>query len=915
MPPEISFYLNINSGNCMNILPLNLLTKCLEIAVKFALTFDKCKFSTHKKANILANYLLFKMEHHIEFDCEVFLEYLKINKKANYNLEMRTKHETESDISGEIGFNVFNAKGINKNDLSGQISLYSGKWMMYYDHDTDFKLIEMFLIHLIENENVLWNELITIHSLRFKQKWLQQWINTNKGKTMVESFNQFVDVKYLKLLQLVVLLRRGKNIKNTTQYMNELKQLIEYTPPNTRYASQDIIYKLENEIIFDFDPNKNKETFSLQDNEINLYLNVKNLFNDSKDILISIFEMNTLSYYRNQLKEFDVTINLDGLHSKYSYSIPTTTDQQQVNKYQIKQYVIKFPVELLHKRGVYIIDCILNGIQARTLIKIGDIKFIETVTITGHCFTFFDEKNALITPKETRCNIWMNGHIYKSKLENNNHVYIPFTTNNENKLNQPIIIQREDDPNFNVLSHFNHSQEKYLFDCNIFIDREQLLEKQKAIVLIRSCLYIQSSVDNNIKRKISVKSLQNTQLQINISTGTDVDVDESFNVQLKDEQETAISFIVPTKTRKINLKLSAFVRLIHSIKVGNEGMQFVAFDKTFIINDVDDTNKFGAFHLNKCENGDYIISLLGKNGEYIPNIVCNVNLYHTYFQKPLKHTLKTDQNGQIYLPKLNKYNNNNGFETIFISAKHHNTQNIIASNKWNLTFDYSCDNDIYYMNENSSLNIALYHHVETSGADYSLFDGIYSATYENCITFTLNGYLNVKNLKHGQYIFSSFNCNIPSLTFVVLPNNNLQSNKSQSTEIKPNKYRLTPQLSLYREYYMQLSSPETLQISQIIGSFDKGFRIKINGVNKLTRVHIVFTHFYPKINILKHLKKLSASTLITGVFNTSKNKLTFCNKRRIHDEYRYCIDRQKRNKTNGNFFDKSIFFNQTIQKK
>ena len=84
-------------------------------------------------------------------------------------------------------------------------------------------------------------------------------------------------------------------------------------------------------------------------------------------------------------------------------------------------------------------------------------------------FYVFDENNKLIKPNEISLNIWMDGHIYKPKLENNNQVYIPFTIDGQNKYHQPIIIQRTDDPTFNVLSHFNHYPESYSYDFDMFM--------------------------------------------------------------------------------------------------------------------------------------------------------------------------------------------------------------------------------------------------------------------------------------------------------------------------------------------------------------------------------------------------------------------------------------------------------------
>ena len=154
------------------------------------------------------------------------------------------------------------------------------------------------------------------------------------------------------------LLHHGDNHKLAIDYLNKIKDLIEKSPqPTAKYCNNDIIDKLENDIIFDFDKKKTKNKFSINDEDIEFHLNVKNLFDgNDEDILVQIFEMNTMSYYRDKLQEFDITeINLDGLTSKYTLKIPVKSNDkynEMLNKYQIKKYIISFPSELLHKRGV-----------------------------------------------------------------------------------------------------------------------------------------------------------------------------------------------------------------------------------------------------------------------------------------------------------------------------------------------------------------------------------------------------------------------------------------------------------------------------------------------------------------------------------------------------------------------------------
>ena len=60
-------------------------------------------------------------------------------------------------------------------------------------------------------------------------------------------------------------------------------------------------------------------------------------------------------------------MNLDGLNSKYQMNIPiiSKNGSVQLSPYQIRKYSVSFPKQLLHKRGVYIVDCILSGYQTQ----------------------------------------------------------------------------------------------------------------------------------------------------------------------------------------------------------------------------------------------------------------------------------------------------------------------------------------------------------------------------------------------------------------------------------------------------------------------------------------------------------------------------------------------------------------------
>eukprot|EP01084_Bolivina_argentea_P287488 493323_1 len=373
---------------------------------------------------------------------------------------------------------------------------------------------------------------------------------------------------------------------------------------------------------------------------------------------------------------------------------------------------------------------------------------------------------------------------------------------------------------------------------------------------------------------------------------------------------------MPLKTRSIKVKLNGFVKYVHSTKVGNAGRQFVSIDKTFNINKMEDTYKFGSFYLNKCENNEYFISLLGKNGEVIPNILCDVQLSHSYFKNKFTFTLKTDKNGNLHIPHYNLL----GMTNISVSPKTERGIQITSRNQWQINTNNNYYNDIYtyYMNENNPLFIPL--NINNNNiikhTNYCLFDSLYADKFEKqCIEITDKGYLKISNIKHGEYILSSFNSNVPNCRIIVLPvtNNTIGEetkhdiDENMKTEIDSNSLNL----SLLDKYYMQLSTLIPLQITEINGSIKKGFKIKLNGYTNLTRVHVMFTHFYTQFS---GFKTFPNSSLMNGQFDEIM-KCKYTNKRKINQEYKYCLDRKTRKKYNNCFISKPSFLVKPLERR
>eukprot|EP01084_Bolivina_argentea_P157920 275159_1 len=245
MPSQISFYLSKTSSDMIDFIPLELATKCFEIAVKFVLTHSKCEFAPLKKANILINYLQFKQKNKNDYDLEILIEYLKIEKRTEYNSETKT-----NVISTNVTDNILEL-------INDKIELFCGKWRMIYDNNKDYNVVNTYISHFISK-----NDQPLVHNIdiRFNSKWFKKWININKEKNIEQCLSDFVDERYLKILKLQNKLYFDENDRKTIEYMTELKELIENgAKSKPKYCSHDIINDLENKIMFDFDRTKTKK--------------------------------------------------------------------------------------------------------------------------------------------------------------------------------------------------------------------------------------------------------------------------------------------------------------------------------------------------------------------------------------------------------------------------------------------------------------------------------------------------------------------------------------------------------------------------------------------------------------------------------------------------------------------------------
>ena len=200
---------------------------------------------------------------------------------------------------------------------------------------------------------------------------------------------------------------------------------------------------------------------------VRLNIDVKNV----PTLLVKVFEINTQSYYRQQLREVETDINLDGL----------VANEEQTHNYReppLQRVTRKFEFPRLNRPGVYVIDFIGSGRSSRAVIRKGQLRHVVATGPNGQEFTIFDEQNQAVKD----ATLWLSGHEYQPDGEG--RLTVPFSTAPGRT---PIVIARGD---FACLDHFQHLGEAYTFRVGFYVDRESLLRRKKAQVVIRPGLSI-----------------------------------------------------------------------------------------------------------------------------------------------------------------------------------------------------------------------------------------------------------------------------------------------------------------------------------------------------------------------------------------------------------------------------------------
>ncbi|HEV2945745.1 MAG TPA: hypothetical protein VGX70_00120, partial [Gemmataceae bacterium] len=380
-----------------------------------------------------------------------------------------------------------------------------------------------------------------------------------------------------------------------------------------RWASllpPELFRQLKNRIDIDFAAT-NKTDFAV-DEPVQLDLFVKNV----PTLLVKIFEINTLNFYRTHQREVDTDINLDGLVA----NVEATRDYTEPPLRRVSR---RFEFPQLKKPGVYVVDFIGSGKSSRALIRKGRLQPLVSVGTAGQVVTVFDEARRPFKD----ATIWFGGAEYQP--EKDGRIILPYSTNSGR---QPIVLRRGD---FACLDFLDHQAENYQLRAGIYVDRESVLTQRIAGLMIRPGLYLNG-------KPVSVKLLEEVKLrltatdQAGIPTSTEVP-----NFKLFEDRESIHEFRVPPRLASLQVILQAKVKSLSQ----NKSMDLAA-SETIALNEIERTEKIEDLHLAKFGD-EYVIELLGRSGEPGADRAIQLSLKHRDFRQPVQTLVKTDPRGRV----------------------------------------------------------------------------------------------------------------------------------------------------------------------------------------------------------------------------------------------------------------------------
>jgi hypothetical protein len=581
----------------------------------------------------------------------------------------------------------------------------------------------------------------------------------------------------------------------------------------------------------------NPEVFR-QDDPVELELAVKNV----EKLIVKIYEINTMNYYRKHQSEISTGIDLDGLVANMERTVT-------YNTVPLRQHVERFAFPEIDRPGVFVVEFIGNGRSSRALVRKGRLAFTERPGAGGHVFSVYDEKNR----KLDDCTLWLSGHEYPSDKDGD--IAVPYS-NQPGR--QPIVLTHN---GFSALHTFNHLAEAYRLDAGFYIDRESLVDGETARLIVRPLLTV-----NNMP--VDVKLLEDTTLTLRTTDQDDISSSlELEDFELFNDRESVHEFKVPPNLSHIAVTLQGRIRNLS--KAQDENLSAAL---SLALNQIDKSEKTEDLLLRRVAD-QYLLQVLGKTGESRPDRPVHFSIKHRDFRRTVECTLQTDEAGRILLGPLQDIEH--------IQARGENG----VAHIWHLTRDRHSHPPVLHSTTQLPLLVPIMHEsLEAPHLAFSLLEvrnGVFFKDWSDHAAIE-NGYLAARDLPAGDYDLL------------------LRQSGDQIT-VKLTDGKLANRYAQSDTRHLEVREVLPLQIRSVTRK-DRDLVVQLAHAGPAARVHVIATRFMPAFSPFRHLDVLSEPGLAANRIEPPESR--YVSGRNIGDEYRYILERRYAKRFPGNMLNR-----------
>lgn len=593
--------------------------------------------------------------------------------------------------------------------------------------------------------------------------------------------------------------------------------------------------RLKERVDIDFAPD-NPEVLGAAD-AVKLTAFVKNV----PALIVKVYEINTLNYYRETGRPLNLAINLDGLVASSERRV-TFTDPPERRTAR----VFEFPE--LKTRGAYVVELIGNGKSSRALVQKGRLGVLQELTAAGHAFTVLDEDNHRLPDARA----WLGGRDFAPDAKG--RLVIPFST--DPRSDALVVYQA----GFASLVRFSHLAEQYDLQAGLYVDREALVRREKAQLALRPVLRVNG-------RPASLKLLEEPRLVIRVADLQGVVTEKEIpGLELHEGAETVQEFAVPDNAMALTVTLKAKIQ-----NISRNVKEDLASSATFALNGIDRTTAVQDLHVGRTAAG-YFVDLRGKNGEPRPGEPLACRFKHRDFIDEVRWELKTDEQGRAELGELAN------IERVVVREP------FGSEHTWFPAADACTLPAELHGRAGEVLRVpAAFPHADAL-ASISLLEqrqGQFVKDWRGALVLT-NGFIELQGLPAGDYSL-----------FLKPLGREIAVRVTQGED--RDGFALSPRRALERPRLAPL------QITAVTAGADT-VEIRLANATPFTRVHVLATRYLPAYDLFARLGSTGAPGLLQQPWTPAR---TFYESGRdIGDEYRYILDRQAALKFPGNMLDR-----------